>query len=55
MDGSGYPRKLTGDDVLLEVQILAIADVVKARRFSCNFVGAAYAGHYFLSIRIPQF
>jgi PAS domain S-box-containing protein len=30
MDGSGYPRKLTGDDILIEARILAVADVVEA-------------------------
>jgi HD-GYP domain-containing protein (c-di-GMP phosphodiesterase class II) len=30
LDGSGYPRGLKGDGVLLEARILAIADVVEA-------------------------
>jgi putative nucleotidyltransferase with HDIG domain len=30
LDGSGYPRGLTGDDILLEARILAVADVVEA-------------------------
>ena len=30
MDGSGYPRKLKGDDILIEDRILAVADVVEA-------------------------
>ena len=30
MNGSGYPRGLTGDNVLLEARILAVADVVEA-------------------------
>jgi PAS domain S-box-containing protein/putative nucleotidyltransferase with HDIG domain len=30
MDGSGYPRGLKGDDILLESCILAVADVVEA-------------------------
>jgi len=30
MNGSGYPRKLKGDEILLEAQILAVADVVEA-------------------------
>jgi HD-GYP domain-containing protein (c-di-GMP phosphodiesterase class II) len=30
MDGSGYPQGLTGDDILLEARILAVADVVEA-------------------------
>jgi len=29
-DGSGYPKGLTGDDILLEARILAVADVVEA-------------------------
>jgi len=30
MDGSGYPRHLKGDDILMEARILAVADVVEA-------------------------
>jgi HD-GYP domain-containing protein (c-di-GMP phosphodiesterase class II) len=30
LDGSGYPRGLTGDHILLEARILAVADVVEA-------------------------
>jgi putative nucleotidyltransferase with HDIG domain len=30
MDGSGYPRQLVGDKILLEARILAVADVVEA-------------------------
>ena len=30
MDGSGYPRKLKGDEILIESRILAVADVVEA-------------------------
>jgi len=30
MDGSGYPRGLKGDDILLEARILSVADVVEA-------------------------
>jgi PAS domain S-box-containing protein len=30
MDGSGYPRNLKGDEILLESRILAVADVVEA-------------------------
>jgi putative nucleotidyltransferase with HDIG domain len=30
MDGSGYPRKLRGDDIIIEARILAVADVVEA-------------------------
>lgn len=30
LDGSGYPRGLKGDQILLEAQILAVADVVEA-------------------------
>jgi len=30
MDGSGYPQGLTGNDILLEARILAVADVVEA-------------------------
>jgi putative nucleotidyltransferase with HDIG domain len=29
-DGSGYPQGLSGDDILLEARILAVADVVEA-------------------------
>jgi len=30
MDGSGYPKGLKGDDILLEARVLAVADVVEA-------------------------
>jgi len=30
MNGSGYPRNLKGDDILVEARILAVADVVEA-------------------------
>jgi PAS domain S-box-containing protein/putative nucleotidyltransferase with HDIG domain len=30
LDGSGYPNKLVGEDILLESRILAVADVVEA-------------------------
>ncbi len=30
LDGSGYPRKLKGDEILLEARIMAVADVVEA-------------------------
>jgi len=30
MDGSGYPRNLKGDEILIESRILAVADVVEA-------------------------
>lgn len=30
MDGSGYPRKLQGDQIIIEARILAVADVVEA-------------------------
>jgi len=30
MDGSGYPRGLSGNDILLEARILSVADVVEA-------------------------
>ena len=30
MDGSGYPRGLKGNEILLEARILAVADVVEA-------------------------
>jgi PAS domain S-box-containing protein len=30
MNGSGYPRSLKGDEILIESQILAVADVVEA-------------------------
>ncbi|MGC1404183.1 MAG: PAS domain S-box protein, partial [Thermodesulfobacteriota bacterium] len=30
IDGSGYPRNLKGDDILMEARILAVADVVEA-------------------------
>jgi HD-GYP domain-containing protein (c-di-GMP phosphodiesterase class II) len=30
MDGSGYPRNLKGDEILLEARIMAVADIVEA-------------------------
>src|SRR5208283_4330322 len=30
IDGSGYPRNLKGDEILMEARILAVADVVEA-------------------------
>jgi len=30
MDGSGYPRKLKGEEILMEARILAVADVVES-------------------------
>jgi HD-GYP domain-containing protein (c-di-GMP phosphodiesterase class II) len=30
LDGSGYPQGLSGDDILMEARILAVADVVEA-------------------------
>ncbi|MFH1079219.1 MAG: HD domain-containing phosphohydrolase [Pseudomonadota bacterium] len=30
MDGSGYPRNLKGDEILMEARILAVSDVVEA-------------------------
>jgi PAS domain S-box-containing protein len=30
MDGSGYPRNLKGDDILIEARIMAVADVVES-------------------------
>ena len=30
MDGSGYPRSLKGEDILIEARIIAVADVVEA-------------------------
>ena len=30
MDGSGYPRGITGDKILTEARILGVADVVEA-------------------------
>ena len=30
MNGSGYPRNLKGDEILLEARVLAVADVVEA-------------------------
>lgn len=30
MDGSGYPRGLSGDEILMEARVIAVADVVEA-------------------------
>jgi len=29
MDGSGYPRNLKGDEILMDARIMAVADVVE--------------------------
>ena len=33
MDGSGYPRKLKGDEIIIEARILAVSDVVETMAF----------------------
>lgn len=33
MDGSGYPQKLKGDDILMEARIIAVADVIEGMVF----------------------
>jgi HD-GYP domain-containing protein (c-di-GMP phosphodiesterase class II) len=30
MDGSGYPKNLKGDEILMDARIMAVADVVEA-------------------------
>ena len=30
MNGSGYPRKLKGDEIILDARIISVADVVEA-------------------------
>ncbi len=30
MDGSGYPRNLKGDEILMEARMMAVADVVES-------------------------
>jgi HD-GYP domain-containing protein (c-di-GMP phosphodiesterase class II) len=30
MNGSGYPRNLKGDEILIEARIMAVADVVES-------------------------
>jgi HD-GYP domain-containing protein (c-di-GMP phosphodiesterase class II) len=30
MNGTGYPRKLKGDEIIMEARIIAVADVVEA-------------------------
>jgi len=30
MDGSGYPRGLSGNDILMESRVIAVSDVVEA-------------------------
>jgi HD-GYP domain-containing protein (c-di-GMP phosphodiesterase class II) len=30
MDGSGYPRNLKGDEILMEARVMAVADTVEA-------------------------
>jgi HD-GYP domain-containing protein (c-di-GMP phosphodiesterase class II) len=33
MDGSGYPRGLKGDEILMEARILVVADVLESLAF----------------------
>jgi putative nucleotidyltransferase with HDIG domain/PAS domain S-box-containing protein len=40
MDGSGYPRGLSGNDILLEARILGVADVVEAMSSHRPYRGA---------------
>jgi HD-GYP domain-containing protein (c-di-GMP phosphodiesterase class II) len=30
MDGSGYPRNLKGDEIIMEARIMAVADVIES-------------------------
>lgn len=34
MDGSGYPARLKGEDILLEARVLAVSDVVEAMTYN---------------------
>jgi len=40
IDGSGYPRGLSGNDILFEVKIVSVADVVEAMTFNRPYRGA---------------
>ena len=33
MDGSGYPRNLKGDEIIVEARIMAVADVIEAMAY----------------------
>lgn len=37
LDGSGYPQHLKGDEILLEAQIVAVADTLEAISFTRNY------------------
>ena len=37
LDGSGYPRKLTGTDIILEARIMGVADVVDAMCYARSY------------------
>jgi HD-GYP domain-containing protein (c-di-GMP phosphodiesterase class II) len=39
-DGSGYPRALTGDAILVEARILAVADAYEAMLADCAYRSA---------------
>ena len=46
MDGSGYPRNLKGDEILMESRILAVADVVEAMASYSPIVRPWYRGRF---------
>jgi HD-GYP domain-containing protein (c-di-GMP phosphodiesterase class II) len=37
LDGSGYPKGLSGDDILLDARIIAVADVFEAITSVCHY------------------
>jgi HD-GYP domain-containing protein (c-di-GMP phosphodiesterase class II) len=37
MNGSGYPRNVKGDEILIEARIMAVADVVEAMASHCPY------------------
>ena len=43
LDGSGYPRGLKADEMLLEARILAVADVVEAMSFHRPYIDPPWA------------
>ena len=45
IDGSGYPQNLSGDDVIMEARIIAVADVVEAMASHRPYRPVAGAGH----------
>ncbi len=47
MDGSGYPRGLKGDEIILEARIIAVADVLESMTLHRPYRAARGTGEAF--------